>query len=125
MHRQAEMATVVVIDDDRTVRLAMARMLEFSGFHVLDFEDARPALDEVDFSKADLIVTDLQMPTPGDELLRVLRQRGIKVPVVVVSGILDDEAERMLKELGADRTMSKPFLMSELVEVARELTGLD
>ena len=119
------MATVVVIDDDRTVRLAMARMLEFSGFHVLGFEDARPALDEVDFSKADLIVTDLQMPTPGDELLRVLRQRGIKVPVVVVSGILDDEANRMLKDLGAGRTMSKPFLMSELVEVARELTGLD
>ena len=80
-------------------------------------------MDEVDFEQTDLVVTDLQTPTPGDALLKELRERGVEAPVVVVSGMLDDETGEMLIKLGAARTMSKPFRMSELVAVARELAG--
>jgi len=47
-------AAVVVVDDDVIIRDVVSRILEMAGHTVLSFEDARPALDGVDFSKIDL-----------------------------------------------------------------------
>ena len=63
------MAKLVVLDDDDSLRKAMVLALEREGHEVQDFEDASPALDEVDFDEVDLVVSDLVMPTPGDQFI--------------------------------------------------------
>jgi len=114
-------AIILVVDDDRLVRNTLIGILELNGHTVLPFEDARPALDEVDFSTVSLVVSDLQMPMPGDEFVKELKQRGIDVPVIILSGALDQDNIDILNSLGVQRIMPKPFKLVELLEAVEEL----
>ena len=115
------MAIILVVDDDETIRKVFIRLLDGKGHTVLSFEDARPALDEVDFSTVSLVVSDLQMPMPGDEFVKELKQRGIDVPVIILSGALDQDNIDILNSLGVQRIMPKPFRLVELLEAVEEL----
>ena len=115
------MSTVVVLDDDPVVRRSIALALRREGHQVLEFEDAAPALESVDFSEVNLVVTDLRMPTLGDQLVLILRERGVEVPVIVVSGYLDKDRTRYLKDLGVHRFISKPFELSDLLSAVNEM----
>jgi DNA-binding response OmpR family regulator len=89
------------------------------------FEDAGPALETADFEQADLIITDLQMPTPGNEAVRVIRSRGVHTPVLVMSGALDADKMDNLKSLGVQEFLEKPFNLRELLSRIQFLIGLD
>ncbi len=115
------MATIIVMEDDAIVRDLVVRILEMKGHRVCAFEDARPVLETVDFKQVDLIVTDLQMPTPGDEAIRVIRSRGIETPVVVMSGTLDADRVDELKSLGVQGFIEKPFSLVELLSQIESL----
>ena len=116
------MATVVVMEDDTTVRGLIVRVLEMEGYRVRAFEDAGPALERVDFSRVDLVITDLQMPTPGEEAIRAIRGQGVEVPVLVMSGSnIDQKREKELKCLGAHEVVRKPFMLLELLDVVQRL----
>jgi DNA-binding response OmpR family regulator len=115
------MATIVVMDDDPVVRNVVERTLNIDGHDVLAFPDAQPVLDGVDFQNIDLIVTDLSMPTPGEVAIRTLRHRGITVPILVLSGYLDDQKKDYLLKLGAQGVMTKPFLLKALLAQVRVL----
>ena len=110
------MATILVMDDDATVRNLIKRMLEMHTYEVLDFEDAGIALETVNFDAVDLVITDLMMPTPGDQAIQTLRSRGIRVPILVLSGCcLGKDGIDRLKSLGANHCLEKPFRMTELM----------
>ncbi len=114
------MARILVVEDDQLVRGLIVEVLRASEYETLDFPDAGPALERVDFSTIDLIVSDLEMPTPGDLFVRTIRERGIDVPVVVVSGRLDSERQIYLESLGVQGFVKKPFKLAELLGVVRE-----
>ncbi len=111
------MATVLVMDDDQIVRTLIVRILKLRGHTAIEFPDAGPALRTVDFDTIDLIITDLSMPTPGEEAIRVLRQRGIQVPILVISGQLQHEKASYLLCLGAQATLEKPFQVQNLLDL--------
>ena len=116
------MATIAVVDDDKHLRNSLARILEWKGHTVLSFEDARPALDEMDFSTVDLIISDFQMPMPGDKFVKELKQRGINVPVIILSGALNQDNIDVLNALGVQKIMGKPF--KKLEEFLNEVEEL-
>ena len=68
------------MDDEQSARSAITRILEREGHEVLDFEDAAPALEEVDYATVDLAVVDLQMPTSGYDAIEELRARRSQGP---------------------------------------------
>jgi DNA-binding response OmpR family regulator len=103
------MAKVVVIEDEKSVCDVVVQVLEYAGHRVEAFEDARPALETVDFFQTDLVVTDLEMPTSGEELIQTLRSRGVQTPILVMSGHMDEDRKRHLESLGAQETIDKPF----------------
>ncbi len=113
------MATVVVIDDEEEIRRLMRFILQKQGHTVLLFEDAQPALDTVNFDEIDLVIMDLQMPTPGQEAIRIIRNRGSQVPIVAMSGHIDEDSESELSALGAQGVLPKPFRVSMLFDVMR------
>ena len=80
----------------------------------MSFDDAAPALDSVDFARVDLVITDLDMPTPGTEAIRQLRTCGIQTPIIVLSGSVDPENSETLYALGAQAVVSKPANLGEL-----------
>ena len=111
------MANIIVIDDDLFVRDVVSKALQMHGHDVEAFEDGGPALELADFEKADLLITDLRMPTPGDQVIASLKERGVKIPIIVLSGYLDKEQTERLEKLGVEQMLQKPFKVLELVQV--------
>lgn len=119
------MAHIVVIDDDPFVRQVIVRIMELEGHFVSPFDDAKPALDEVDFDIVDLVITDLTMPTPGEVAIRTIRQRGYEVPILVATGFVYEDKAQYLLKLGAQCIITKPFLMKTLIDSVNALVGED
>ena len=115
------MAKIVVMDDEDSIRSAIVRVIEGEGHEVVAFDDAAPALEEVNFEEVDLVVSDLVMPTPGDQFILILQQQDIEVPVVILSANLNEERMQYLKELGVEHMISKPFEFAQLLEVIRKV----
>ena len=115
------MPRVLLVDDDEDVRMVLARALKLFEFEVVCFADAAPALQGVDFDAIDIVITDLQMPTSGDRLIREIRKKGYGVPIIVLSGMLNGVDVKRLRVEGADAFLSKPVAFSELNSAIQEL----
>ncbi len=96
-------------------------MATMEGHRVHGFSDAGPALDAMDFDGVDLVITDLSMPTPGEEAVRILRGRNIRTPVLVMTGYVTEDKARYLKSIGVQKVIMKPFRLAEFLEVVRTL----
>jgi CheY-like chemotaxis protein len=78
---------LLVVDDEPAIRDVTAAMLTEEGFEVVTAQDGAEALDLLPLFRPHLVITDLRMPRmSGFELLKVLRQRFTRLPVIAVSG---------------------------------------
>jgi two-component system response regulator HydG len=101
---------ILVVDDEPTARSGLSRLLGDEGYTVSTAGDGNEALSRVDERPADVVVTDLRMPgMDGMGLLEALRERGHKVPVIVVTayGDVTSAVEAMRK--GAEDYLTKPI----------------
>jgi EAL domain-containing protein (putative c-di-GMP-specific phosphodiesterase class I) len=108
----------LLVDDDADVRLLLARQLRQQGYYVDVAASGREAVDYVDQNSYDVIVTDVRMPSmDGIELLRVVRQHDLRVPVVLLTGapVLDTAIQAL--EFGAFHYLCKTANVSELERV--------
>ncbi len=104
------------MEDDRLLGESLKEYLESEGFVVDWLYDSREFFDLLQVCIYDVIVLDLMMPhVSGEELLRRLRERGDKTPVLVLTakGRLEDK-ERCFS-LGVDDYLTKPFEPKELI----------
>jgi two-component system response regulator FixJ len=101
---------VHVVDDDVAVRKSLAFLLASEGISVRLHESATGFLDDAPGIEAGCIVTDVRMPgIDGIELIRRLKERGIALPVIVMTGHADvPMAVEAMKE-GAVDFLEKPF----------------
>jgi DNA-binding response OmpR family regulator len=106
--------SVLVVEDDQTVRDVVRRYLEHAGMSVVEAADGRTGLALAHSGTPDLVVLDLMLPgMSGLDLCRELR-RSSTVPVVMLTA-LGEEADRVAGlELGADDYIVKPFSPREL-----------
>ena len=104
---------VLVVDDEATARLLTRALLEKKGFEVVEARDGLSAIAAMQGEdEIGLVVADLNMPDmDGLELLWELRgeQRWERVPVIVVTGEMDEALETQLIEEGADDYIRKPL----------------
>ena len=107
--------TVLVVDDDRTVRDVVRRYLEHAGYRVAVAGDGEQALRIAAEAAPDLVVLDLMLPgIDGLEVCRRLRANG-PVPVVMLTALGEEEDRIAGLRLGADDYVTKPFSPRELV----------
>jgi len=110
------MTTVFVIDDQQSVRHALAEMLGVFGFTVETYESANSFLGAFDPKRAGCIVADVRMPgMDGIELVRELARRGADIPVVLISGHADVPMAVAGIKAGAEDFIEKPVDDSALV----------
>ena len=115
---------VLLVDDEAMVVRVLARLLSRAGFDVTVFTDSRAALLKIesDPQAFDVMVTDMTMPgMSGIELARGATAAGAAMPVVLLSGWIDTEAERQARAAGIARVLSKPIQVSALVEIVNEV----
>lgn len=84
---QAPPSMVLVVDDDADVRRILASILADGGYAVRTAAGGREALELAERERPHLVITDLIMPSlDGWEVIVELRQRGVRVPVILISG---------------------------------------
>ena len=115
--------TVLVVDDNRSVRGLLRYQLERRGYTVLEAANGQEALEVAKRAHVDLITLDLMMPVmSGYDLLEVIRDDPVtsSIPVLIVS-VLEDQGKGILP--GANDFLNKPFRESDLIGKVRTLLG--
>ena len=116
----AQTPTVLVVDDDASLRLLCRVNLELDGYRVLEAPDVAEAERLILAEPVDVVLLDVHVgPESGIVLMRTLRERGVAPPVVLVTGSARLDAEIQAE---ADGVVAKPFRLEELREVVLRLT---
>ena len=124
----ANSARILVVDDDVLSRRLVEFPLQKDGHTVFTAASGRKALEVVEREPVDLIFLDLLMDDmDGAEVLEVLQddERFRDIPVVVITGIGDAEAEKECTAAGAREFLRKPTTAAVLREIVADLLGLD
>lgn len=109
------MATILIVDDNAKIRKLIDIFLRREGFSTLQAADGDEVLPLLESHTADLIIADIMMPNlDGYGLLRLLRENGIEIPVLMATAKNEFADKRQGFELGADDYMTKPLDMEEL-----------
>jgi PAS domain S-box-containing protein len=113
---------ILVVDDEESVRLMLKNSLGNLGYEVEIAEDAEKALSRLEKEpKPDLILLDFMMPgMNGDKLLEEIDRRGIKIPALIISGMIPESNLTDGKVLGRS-ILYKPFSILKLAERIREV----
>jgi CheY-like chemotaxis protein len=125
---------VLVVDDDNEMRVEVAEIMRDEGYHVETAADGLIAKKSIEKKAYALIILDLKMPgLTGYDILDLMREKGIKSKVIVLTGsVLDSDTfegngageEGKKKSLErADLVMNKPFSINKLIESAAKLTN--
>ena len=110
------MQTILVIDDDDSLRDTIGVMLEHEGFRAVLEGDGKTGFDRTLTAKPDLVLVDLRLPgMSGIEICKQLRAAQVRTPIVVLSAVGDEIDKVLLLEIGADDYVVKPFGTRELV----------
>jgi two-component system alkaline phosphatase synthesis response regulator PhoP len=107
---------ILVVEDDLSILTGVSMNLRYEGYEVLQAQDGARGLEMAVSETPDLIVLDLMMPRlNGYEVLRELRSRGVRTPILVLSAKGMERDKVLGLDLGADDYVVKPFGVAELV----------
>jgi DNA-binding response OmpR family regulator len=107
---------VLIVEDDRTVGQYVQRGMEEHQYHADLVDDGLEALRLISGGQYDLVVLDLRLPgMSGVEIVRTLRDRGITLPVLVLTAQDSVETKVQALRAGADDYVTKPFAFEELL----------
>jgi CheY-like chemotaxis protein len=109
---------VIVVEDDAQLRAVLGIYLRSLGLELLgDFPDGQAALEALARQQPDLILTDCQMPRlDGINLVRQLRARGDRTPVIMLSGQLDPQVAALARAAGVNHYLHKPLSPASLTD---------
>lgn len=114
--------TVLVIEDEDSIRNVLRRTLERMSFKVIAASAGQEGLDLFQQHRPDinLVITDLNMPgLDGLDVLRSLRAAAPALPIVVMSGRIDEPVRAALRKLGISGVIDKPFGYDQILETVR------
>ena len=101
---------IYVIDDDDAVRQSLEFLLKTAGYAVTGFESAKAFLEVLPRLRSGCIITDVRMPEiTGIDLLRRIKELGVDIPVIVITGHGDISLAVDAMKLGAVDFLEKPF----------------
>jgi FixJ family two-component response regulator len=117
---------ICIVDDDEAFRDSLRWLLESNGFQVEPFASAKEFLEFCKFGKPGCLVLDIRMPEmTGLELQEKLNKKGIRTPVIFVTGHGDIPMAVNAVKRGAMDFIEKPFNESDVLELIRNALVLD
>ncbi|MBQ3294216.1 response regulator transcription factor [Candidatus Saccharibacteria bacterium] len=114
---------ILYIEDEKLLADAVTHLLEKAGINVDWAEDGEEGLRLAQKPIYDAIVLDIMLPKmSGLEILEIIRKKGIKTPVIMLSALSEVEDKVKGLEIGADDYLAKPFKTKELIARLNALT---
>lgn len=114
------MKTILVVDDERSVRDSLKMILEYERYEVSFAENGEQALRQIEVSSPDLILLDVKMAgMDGLEVLQKVRKKNIDLPVIMISGHGTLETAVEATKLGAFDFLPKPLDRDKLLVTIR------
>jgi len=114
------MTTILVIEDDQSIRTGLRMNLGRAGYTVKEAADGDAALTALAAARPDLVLLDLMLPgVNGLEILRRIRQTDGALPIVILSALGAEQDKVIGLDLGANDYLTKPFSVAELLARTR------
>jgi two-component system, LuxR family, response regulator FixJ len=114
---------IAIVDDDDAVRSSLQFTLEVDGFVVQAYSSAAEFLRSEEQAAYQCLIVDQNMPRmTGLELVANLREQGVKIPAILVSGRVTSALKRQASEADI-LVIEKPFLGNGLIESIRTIVG--
>jgi FixJ family two-component response regulator len=118
--------TVFIVDDDDALRASLRLLLETEGLTVADFDCADTFLAQCTRGCRGCVISDIHMPgISGLELQAILEERGIRLPVIMLTGQADVPAAVQSLKAGALDFLEKPFDPEALLAQVNRALALD
>jgi len=114
------METILVVEDDPSIRLGLTRNLTYEGFRVVAASTGQEGLEAAFRDRPDLILLDVMLPGPsGLEICRSIRRHDPTLPILMLSARTQEGDRVAGLDLGADDYIAKPFSLRELLARVR------
>lgn len=118
------MASILIVDDELTLRRLLRNVLERAGYAVAEADNGKEAIGVIRAIELDLVITDIVMPeTDGFELIRYVRRAVPSLKIIVISGETTGPYLTTARLLGADTVLGKPVRPAVLVNEVENLIG--
>jgi DNA-binding response OmpR family regulator len=96
------MQNILVVEDEKAIAKALELKLTHSGFKVKSVQNGKDALDAIEKNKFDLILLDLVIPIlDGFGVLTALQVKKLKIPIIVLTNLSQEEDRKRALDLGA------------------------
>jgi CheY-like chemotaxis protein len=122
------MKKVLVVDDDIVMFRLFQVQVKRAGCEGFFFRDGRSVLQQFESIKPDLAVLDYNLPDiDGAELYQKIKEMpgGQNIPIVFITGTVQDEELDAIKAVGAEASLSKPFSPRKLQKLIKELLKIE
>ena len=120
------MKTILVVDDEKTLRLNLCEMLMFEGFNVIEADNGAMAIQLAQAQHPDVVICDVAMPEiDGFEVLRRLKQDSetAGIPVLLLTARAEKASIQYGLEMQATDYLLKPFVFSDVLAKVRACLG--
>ena len=115
------MSQILIVEDETRLAAFLQKVLRKSGYVTSVAEDGEKAVEQASSKEFDLMVLDLGLPIKdGFTVLRELRSKGKKFPIIVVTARSDDQDKAKAIYYGADDYLRKPFRFKDLLSLVEE-----
>ena len=112
------METILIVDDEKNYRVVLSVFLSGAGYETLTADSAQKALEIVETTSLDLVLTDMKMPAmDGIELLKRIKEKVPDLPVVMMTAYGTVEKAVGAMQLGAFNFIQKPFQNETLKQI--------
>lgn len=111
-----ERQRILIVEDEQAIMLGLEENLKAAGYEVIKASNGPQALKQGLEGRPDLVLLDLMLPgMSGYEVCRILRERGMQMPIIMLTARQDEFDKLHGFELGADDYVTKPFSIKELL----------
>ncbi|MCP6759757.1 MAG: response regulator [Fischerella sp. CENA71] len=124
---KAKKATILVVDDAKSVRLLISLTLQKAGYEVLQAQDGKEAIAKLQQNPSiQLVICDIEMPNMnGFEFLSHRLQNPLlaKIPVVILSTCSSNKHRQLAMQLGATNYFTKPYIEQEFLAALKVIVA--
>jgi DNA-binding NtrC family response regulator len=112
-----EKKKIIIIDDDSFILTSIEKQLNKENFDLELINDPIVGLDKIEKEKYSLVICDIRMkPLTGLQVLEAIKSAHPEIPVIIMTGFIDDSLMEKAKAMGYDDYLIKPFRKKRLTD---------